>query len=477
MPVRFRCPNSTCNKLLSISRRKIGHKVACPNCSKSIIVPQLAAQFGPPPDEDAIPVREPAAPANAPILIPARANRNSSNLSRLQQILIAALVVTGIAILLTITLFAAGNWMLGTVLLLATLFLAGMLLKGSIEVLTAKARAIRRGERELDLLFKCVKLVLWEQNEGLLFLKNKRIHQVVYGPEQGGGMRFIFPVLGDEIRLHVPLTLQMSQFKDDKVLTRESIQLHVKVALWWRIKDRQGLEDFYLLIDKEIHLADDASMRAEVVADGAEGAGVRKGPKRAELNAAERWMLTLVESCLRKLVSKTSVAWVISKRAADYLQVGTQPAAPTAEALIHHDDNQNTPDLIGKTLRDMLAAELEDFGLEIQKVEIQEVRLPQPLQNAIDRVWEATLQPSRTEQEALARSNLIKAELKAVKEVIGDEATAKGYLLDKLQGMTFYPGVQQTVEQLLSLIPTTQNAPPQLPNSQPAEMLDERVQP
>ena len=60
--------------------------------------------------------------------------------------------------------------------------------------ITAKVTAIRRGDREVDLFFGWMKLVLWEANEGLLFLRNKQIGEVIYGPEQGGGMRFIYPI-------------------------------------------------------------------------------------------------------------------------------------------------------------------------------------------------------------------------------------------------------------------------------------------
>jgi regulator of protease activity HflC (stomatin/prohibitin superfamily) len=472
MPVRFRCPNPACDKLVSMSRTMIGQTIPCPFCSRFVKVPQLQTQGGPPPGDAkiAVPIGLPSPTAGAQPRRPTNAAGVSSNISALRQIFLFGLVASGIAGLLTITSFAVGLWILGILFLLVTLVLIVMLLKGLFEVTTATARAIERGEREVDIFFKCVKLVLWEQNEGLLFLRNKQIHEVVYGPEQGGGTRFIFPIFGDEIKVHVPLTLQMSQFEDEKVLTRESIQLRVKVALWWRIKDRKGLEDFYLLIDKEIHLAGNVDMRTKGIDySGEDKLGVQRGPKRAELNAAERWMLTLVESCLRKLVAQTSVAWVISKRATDYLHVKEEHGGPGSPG--HQEDSQSTPDLIGKSLQGMLASELEEFGLVIQKAEIQEVRLPEALQESIDRVWEATLLPARTAQEALARSNLIKVELEAVKEVIGQEATAKGHLLGKMQDMTFYTGVEQTLEQLLSVMTTTQNAPPPSGNGQSSQAL------
>ena len=58
-----------------------------------------------------------------------------------------------------------------------TLAVAAVWLKALLDLSTAKARAIRCGEREVDLFFNYVKLVLWEENEGLLFLKDKRISE------------------------------------------------------------------------------------------------------------------------------------------------------------------------------------------------------------------------------------------------------------------------------------------------------------
>src|SRR5262249_20400797 len=64
----------------------------------------------------------------------------------------------------------------------------------AFQVLLAKGSAIRRHKNEVNLLWGLVKLVLWEANEGLIFLKNKRISDLVYGLETGGGTRFIFPL-------------------------------------------------------------------------------------------------------------------------------------------------------------------------------------------------------------------------------------------------------------------------------------------
>jgi hypothetical protein len=54
-----------------------------------------------------------------------------------------------------------------------------------------------------------------------------------------GGTRLTFHFLGDEVKLHVPLTRQLCLFQDDQVVTRESIRLFMRLAVWWKVKGNQ----------------------------------------------------------------------------------------------------------------------------------------------------------------------------------------------------------------------------------------------
>jgi hypothetical protein len=121
------------------------------------------------------------------------------------------------------------------------LFVGGVLALGFIRLLVAKPLAIRDHRKSVDLFWGLLQLVLWEQNEGLVFLKNKTASEVIYGPEHGGGTRYIYPMLGDELRVRVPLTLRLTSFEDENILTRESIRIYMKVATWWRISDLQKI--------------------------------------------------------------------------------------------------------------------------------------------------------------------------------------------------------------------------------------------
>jgi hypothetical protein len=331
------------------------------------------------------------------------------------------------------------------------LFICGGLAAAFIRYALAKAEAIRLGKREVDLFFGLVKLVLWEQNEGLLFLKDKSVKGIVYGPDDGGGTKLIFPFLGDELKLHLPLTLQMCRFEDHDVVTCESIRLFMKLAIWWRVKDKEGINAFYRLINKEIHVGTSESVPEAIYAATDLGKGI-KGSRRAELVVAEKWIQTLAESCLRKLVSHTSTAFIVSRQAVGYLHVAQHAPAPVVwgPSDLNTAEEKTIPSVLADEIGSMLNKQIEEYGLHAQRVEIQEVQLPKDIQESIDRVWKASLLPAQSKQEAEARFIQVSRELEAVKSVIGEDATRLNELLKNFRGSTFFGGMPKPLAALLS---------------------------
>jgi regulator of protease activity HflC (stomatin/prohibitin superfamily) len=320
----------------------------------------------------------------------------------------------------------------------------------AFQVLLAKGSAIRRHKNEVNLLWGLVKLVLWEANEGLIFLKNKRISDLVYGLETGGGTRFIFPIFGEELRIRVPLTLKLTQFQDANVLTQESTCLFVKVAIWWKVS---SLEKYYYLIDRQVHIVTDQLTHKEILD------AIPADAKQAQQDAAEAWILTLAESCIRKLVSQSTTALIVSKNASSYLHIerGRQsPAAPArlqapvgarSKAPTHMETREAaTPETLADEIHQMLAPKAADYGLEVERVEIQEVRLPQHLQDALDRLFRSHLLPAQSEQEARARQ----IELEAVAGVLGVETVALTEVMKQFRGSTYVGGFPKFIEALFA---------------------------
>lgn len=301
-------------------------------------------------------------------------------------------------------------------------------------ILSARFRAIRDRQRELTLFGGYVKLILWEPNEGLVLLKNKQLSEIIETGE--GGTKFIFPIRGDEVRARFPLTLRMVTWEDHNILTRESIQVRMKVAAWWRAT---SLKNFVFTIDSGIHtekLHQDAGL----------------------LEAAEQWLKTITESTLRTLVSHSSIALLVSSRATGYLHVASETLHQAGDAAAR--SHSETATGISIALQADLNNKLSDYGIAIQRVEIQEITFSKEIQGAIDRVWKAALLPAQTEQEARARQIALEAEVK----VLGADAVALAEIMKNFQGGSFF-GMPAALDSMMSRIGDRSTGRSQIPGS------------
>jgi regulator of protease activity HflC (stomatin/prohibitin superfamily) len=349
-----------------------------------------------------------------------------------------------------------------TILYLVLALLVLAVIYFALQLLLAKPFAIRGKQKEVDLLGGLVKLILWEANEGIVLLKNKQVSEVIYGPQAGGGTQFIFPLFGEELRIRVPLTLRLAQFEDANVLTRESTQLYLKVAFWWRIAD---LEKYYYVIGREVRVADDNRADDDLADDAAASP---QGPR----NAAERWILTLAESCIRKLVSQSTTAMVVSKNAAKYIHIDHSGAIDQSGAIDHWGTNgadrsahgsstslassrhqalpegpsAANPENLAQAILHMLDPKVAEYGLRIDRVEIQEVRLPPELQEALDRLFRSHLLPAQSEQEVKARQ----IELQGIANVLGVQTVALKEVMKEFKGSTYVGGFPKFLETLFA---------------------------
>jgi regulator of protease activity HflC (stomatin/prohibitin superfamily) len=206
----------------------------------------------------------------------------------------------------------------------------------------------------------------------------------------------------------------------------------MKVALWWRVTD---LAKYYYLIDREVRVMDE-----RLHPSGLLNALPADGPT----DAAEKWMLTLAESSIRKLVSQSTTALIVSKTATSYLHVEGQhqpllPGVPEGRDVA-------SPDVLALEIHAMLAPKADEYGLGIDRVEIQEVRLPKDIQEAVDNVFKATLQPAQSEQEAKAQA----IKLRSAASVLGVEAVALQEVMKSFKGSQFIGGMPRFIEALFA---------------------------
>jgi regulator of protease activity HflC (stomatin/prohibitin superfamily) len=278
-----------------------------------------------------------------------------------------------------------------------------------LSITVARTKAIRNRRKSVDLFFGICRMVLWEQNEAILILQNKKIKHALYGtdPRVGGGVILIWPIFGQELRVRVPLSLQLTEFKDENVMTRESMPVRIRVAFWWRLKD--VVKYSYLIGEK-------------VTARGELGRTIAEDQDGDKPAAAERWIQTLVESSLRLLVSQARAASLISTTPISYLDAGARPPAlprSTAVAAEVGDEGDFHRQMAAQLLN-ITRPKLESYGLEIERIEIQEVAFLRDIQDALNKVWVAMVRPAQSAYETRARE----IELQGAASVLGIEAVS-----------------------------------------------------
>ena len=113
-------------------------------------------------------------------------------------------------------------------LLSVAIFLIGTLFVLSFfgSLISAKHKAL--AGRPVSFWGGFASIVAWNPTEGVLFLKNKHLDFVDSDSSDGGGIRVIFPHIGEELVLRVPLEIQTLSFEDSEILTREYMPLAIK---------------------------------------------------------------------------------------------------------------------------------------------------------------------------------------------------------------------------------------------------------
>ena len=299
-------------------------------------------------------------------------------------------------------------------------------------------------------------MVLWNPTEGILFLKNKQIDFVDSSISDGGGIRFLFPVLGQEIGLRLPLTVQTTEMENKGIYTRDSIPVDMKLTVWWRVRD---LGQFFLSVGKELHKLNDAGThvsRGDARPGFAEyGVTVES---RKKLEVAESWIRVSMEEEVRRFASGMSTSLLVTEKIASPLsledggqnvrQLPSQsqrqlPAPALADR--PHDSHQPpvtrvVDDSLGtyltasnqlvQEMQPKLNSQLYAKGLEIDRVALQDVALPPEIrQKAIDAVaaWHGVIEARRLGEGEAAR-------LEELCKVLGKDTVGLKEVLKNYQG-------------------------------------------
>lgn len=289
---------------------------------------------------------------------------------------------------------------------------------GLFELVTAKGRSL--STQELSIWRGFARLVSWNPTEGVVFLKNKSIHFVDDNPHDGGGIRVIYPLFGEELVLRIPLEIQTLPFQDNEVLTKEYMPLKIQGTIYWRIVN---LQSYYLHVSKEIHRVDDKDNHTTT-----------RSLRNPQFEVAEQWLRAMAEEKTRTVVSRIGTGLLIS----DQLSADLPRSLPAADQLFSTEVQSSvgyrsaTEGLANAIKSDFSAASMA-YGLEIHEVRLTQVMLPPDIYSAAIEACRSRYLPLKAQAQAIERRLMLQAEA----DVIGRDATGMKEIAGSIPALAF----------------------------------------
>ena len=233
----------------------------------------------------------------------------------------------------------------------------------AIMLFLAKGEVLKKNE--VPVLAGLGRMISWNPSEGVLFLKNKQIDFLDDNPNDGGGIRVIFPILGEELAARVPLEVQTTPFEDRNILTREFIPLSIKATIFWNINN---IHKFYLSLGKEIHSLDDQGGHA-ISAPSA---------RRAQMETAERWLSSMMEEQTRAIVSKVGTGLLVSDQLMEELPAAL-PNSTKALAITGPESSvkyRSATDSLAETVKSSVGDSVSQYGIGVHRITLQQINMP-----------------------------------------------------------------------------------------------------
>jgi len=418
MPIEIRCQ---CGQRVSADERKAGKRYPCPKCGASIEVPRIV----PAKRESGLrtasdPILAPPEARRGPIESFSQAERGYPITTGIGKVLLAYLMIWTILFMITVGILALMP-VLGYLAVLGLVAITIALIGHSIVLVTAKSRVLKKGEQPL--LFGLLNLVAWNPTQGILVLRNKVVRYVDDSLHDGGGIKLLYPIFGEEVALRVPLEPQSLLFEDADVLTREYLPITVRGTVKWRIV---SLEHFYLLVSSDLHKATDRpGFQAELQQARQSGAAHHELESRRKLGLAVEWLRWTTEEQTRAVVSRLSTGLLVADQiAADLPPEMRQKLQINSPGNLHAaasgGNERAGTDGLASHIYDALTERVSQYGIEIHEVTLQNVRLPAEIHQQCVEACRSAYAPLIASNQAAAKQQMLRAEA----EVIGAENLA-----------------------------------------------------
>ncbi len=280
-----------------------------------------------------------------------------------------------------------GRLMKYAIYVLAALFLLALAWVATDRT-RAKFRAFRLGLKRSPFWGGNAEWIFWDPGETVVLLEHKKL---VPMKDRDGGYRTISAWNGQEYKGRISYKTQFSTWKSDPIITSDGLAVNLGVGIWWRI------------VDAGLYVS-------RIAADYHEG-DHHTGENLAE--AAEFWIKKLAAGTLRAEVNQLPAEKLISPYVEAYLQVSSgskDGSAPQQKPV------PNFSDQLDEAQKELKKKTIE-YGIEIERLEVQELILPPVYQQKLEAVRVAFLEP--TQATALTRAQVIA--LEGLAGVIGKE--------------------------------------------------------
>lgn len=393
--VSFSC---ICGKRLMARADQAGRTYACPGCGSPVSVPQFNAATAP----------EPKTHEQEYLKVPDGSwLRAPTSLGELSLWIFIGWSAAAF-LLLILSYFGTPAALVALSLFVVVTVLA---LHQAWALVTARQRVMQ--QKDVPLLYGMVRLIAWEPTEGILLLRNKAIQFADDDLHDArGGVKFIYPTLGEEIALRAPLEVQTLAFTDTNVLTREYLSLSIRATMKWRI---ENIQKFYLLLSRELRSTSEKQGEVEELAQTARRHAKPDTQRMAVqlMNAAVEWLRGLAQEQTRIVVSRVRSGLLIADRL-----MADVPEVRGVDALSAPAEFGGATDGLASAIHQTLSERLRDFGIAVVDVTLQEIKLPEEIVRQCIEAAKTAYVPLMSKRNATQRQ----AELKAEVDLLGKEA-------------------------------------------------------
>jgi hypothetical protein len=222
----------------------------------------------------------------------------------------------------------------------------------------------------------------------VVLLERKRLVPMM---DPQGGYCTISAWREQEYKGRISYKTQFSTWNSDPIITSDGLSINLGLGIWWRITEA-------------------GTYVSKIASDYHEGETHRS---ENLTEAAEVWIKKLAAGTLREEINQLPAEKLISPYVQAYLQVRRGPEGellPQGEAL------PNFSDQLGKAQQKLNEKTLR-YGIEIDRLEVQNLILPPVYQEKLEAVRVAFLEPSHAR--ALTEAQVIA--LQGLSSVIGPE--------------------------------------------------------